>query len=298
MTPPTTSSRLVWAASTALLLATVALADGTSGETDVQQAFHYVPNKPVAIVAGILYLASTLAILVRVFVAKNWWALCLPIGSLAMAMGFFLRFVLVSNQNSTGLFIAMQVLILCSPGAFLAFNYILYGRFIVNTVGGKHSLIRPDRVARVFVISDVVTFLIQATGGSMGASNTISTQRLGSHIVLVGLTVQTVSYILFIALCGRAHLSIRKEASGNESWWRIMWLLYFSSVFITIRCIYRLVELAQGFTGYLFTHEVWFYVFDSLPLFLAISVYIPYWPGNYLSYESREIPMVSRSSIV
>jgi hypothetical protein len=131
----------------------------------------------------------------------------------------------------------------------------------------------------------------------MEASKTISTQKLGSHIVLAGLAIQTISYILFLALCGRAHLSIKKEGStsGKEAWWRTMWLLYFSSVFITIRCIYRLVELAQGYTGYLFTHEVWFYVLDSLPLLLAISVYIPYWPGDYIkpSYESHEIPMAN-----
>ena len=78
-----------------------------------------------------------------------------------MAIGFYLRCDILSHQNSKGLFIAMQVLILCSPGAFLAFNYILYGRFIVSIVGRQHSIIRPDRVARVFVISDVVTFLIQ-----------------------------------------------------------------------------------------------------------------------------------------
>jgi hypothetical protein len=78
-----------------------------------------------------------------------------------MAAGFYLRFILMSHQNSQGLFIVMQILIVCSPAAFLAFNYILYGRFIMNTVGGQHSFIRPDRVARVFVISDIVTFLIQ-----------------------------------------------------------------------------------------------------------------------------------------
>jgi len=273
------------AACMAFIMATVAFAtSNTSDESNVQQAFRYLPNKPIALVAGSLYTAATLALFIRLCLARNWWALCLPIGSCAMAVGFFLRFDLMSHQNSQGLFITMQVLIVCSPAAFLAFNYVLYGRFITNAVGSQHSFIRPDRVARVFVISDIVTFLIQATGGSMEASKTPNTQKLGSNIVLAGLALQTVSYILFLVLCVRAHLSIKREHSttGKEIWWKTVWLLYFSSVFITIRCIYRLVELAQGYTGYLFTHEVWFYTLDSLPLLLAISVYIPYWPGNYI----------------
>jgi RTA1 like protein len=76
--------------------------------------------------------------------------------------GFFVRIALDSSPNSVGIFTVEQLFIIVTPAAFLAFNYILYGRFIVNCVDPKYSLIRPNRVARLFVCSDIITFLIQA----------------------------------------------------------------------------------------------------------------------------------------
>lgn len=55
----------------------------------------------------------------------------------------------------------MQLFLVTSPAAFLAFNYILYGRLVRNRVGDQYSYIHPRIVARVFIISDVVTFMIQ-----------------------------------------------------------------------------------------------------------------------------------------
>ena len=78
-------------------------------------------------------------------------------------MGFVTRIILDSNPNSTGLFAIEQLFIIITPAAYLAFNYILYGRFIVTCVDPKYSLIRPNRVALLFVCSDVITFLVQAS---------------------------------------------------------------------------------------------------------------------------------------
>ncbi|KAI5958203.1 RTA3 [Candida theae] len=47
---------------------------------------------------------------------------------------------------------------------------------------------------------------------------------------------------------------------------------------IFIRCIYRVVELAQGFSGYLITHEVYIMCLDALMLFFALYIFIPFHP--------------------
>jgi hypothetical protein len=78
-----------------------------------------------------------------------------------MSTGFFVRIGLDSSPNSTGIFTVQQLFIVVTPAAFLAFNYILYGRFIVQCVSPQHSFIRPKWVARVFVLSDITTFLVQ-----------------------------------------------------------------------------------------------------------------------------------------
>lgn len=42
------------------------------------------------------------------------------------------------------------------------------------------------------------------------------------------------------------------------------------------------MELGQGFQGFLATTERFFYGLDTLPLFIAIVVYLPFWPGRFI----------------
>ena len=54
-----------------------------------------------------------------------------------------------------------------------------------------------------------------------------------------------------------------------------------------------MVELSQGFEGYLATTEPFFYGLDTLPLFIATAAYIPFWPGRFIR-ESAE-PVIEMS---
>jgi hypothetical protein len=51
------------------------------------------------------------------------------------------------------------------------------------------------------------------------------------------------------------------------------------------------IELSQGFEGHIATVEALFYALDTLPLFLAIAVYVPFWPGRFIA----PIPRINRS---
>ena len=48
-------------------------------------------------------------------------------------------------------------------------------------------------------------------------------------------------------------------------------LLAVAAVIIIARCIFRVIEFAQGNAGYLTSHEVFMYIFDTLPMF-AVQV--------------------------
>ena len=75
-------------------------------------------------------------------------------------MGFTLRYVSKFKPDSLALFATEQLFIVCAPAAFLAFNYIVYGR-LISHIGAEHSILKPQKVATIFVISDVSTFLMQ-----------------------------------------------------------------------------------------------------------------------------------------
>ncbi|KAF9788001.1 RTA1 like protein-domain-containing protein [Thelephora terrestris] len=260
----------------------------SSNNTSVaERDFGYRPNSALAIVAAVVYGTVASALLFRVIRSRAWWGLCLPIGSNFVALGFGLRFLLKYSPNSVAIFAIEELFIICAPATFLAFNYITYGR-LISYVGAEHSIINPGKVARIFVISDVFTFLLQAGGSAIRTS--AKTAKTGQTIVLVGLAAQAISYSFFSVLLIKSHLSIKSSGTPpmGKSYITLIWVLYFSSAFIFIRCIYRVVEFAQGNGGYLLTHEIFLYLMDTLPLILAITVYVPFWPAKYLEPHRKE----------
>ncbi|OCF32275.1 hypothetical protein I316_05943 [Kwoniella heveanensis BCC8398] len=53
----------------------------------------------------------------------------------------------------------------------------------------------------------------------------------------------------------------------------------FASAMIFVRGIYRSIELAQGWTGYLITHEPYFIYLDGLPMVLCLAAFAISHPG-------------------
>ncbi|EJD06073.1 RTA1 like protein, partial [Fomitiporia mediterranea MF3/22] len=253
----------------------------------------YDPSKPTALVAGAVYAVVTFLLFIRLFRRKNCWGLCLPLGTLAFSIGFFLRFASTENPTVFGLFIATQILIVVAPAAFLAFNYIVYGRLIRTfaTSRDRYSLIRPEKVARIFIISDVVTFMVQGGGGGLQAQE--DSANAGRVILLAGIIVQALSYVVFWFLLIHSHRVFCNDGKFDKYNfpWSLMTALHISSVFIIIRATYRVVELAQGNDGYLLTHEVTFYTLDTIPLFFATAIYTYFWPGALIEdVSSQEQP--------
>lgn len=249
-----------------------------------ERAFGYRPNRTLAILAAVVYAGIFGALLFKAIRSKMWWGLSLPIGALLEGMGFGLRYLSKSNPDSVGLFAIEELLIICAPALFLAFNYVTYGR-LISYAGAQHSIVNPRRVAIIFVASDVFTFLLQAGGSGLQTSDKFS--KTGQTIVLVGLVLQAVSYGFFCILLVKSHISIKSSGpyQTHRSCIRLIQVLYFSSVFISIRCIYRIVEYAQGDGGYLLTHEAFLYALDTLPLIVAIVIYVPFWPAKYIEQD-------------
>lgn len=55
--------------------------------------------------------------------------------------------------------------------------------------------------------------------------------------------------------------------------------IFVGTVLIYIRCIYRLVELAEGWTGYVIRHEAFLFTLDALMCFLTCALFIVFHPG-------------------
>lgn len=51
-----------------------------------------------------------------------------------------------------------------------------------------------------------------------------------------------------------------------------------ASLFIYVRCIYRVLELSEGWRGYLITHEAFILTLDALMVLLSCLTFIPFHP--------------------
>jgi hypothetical protein len=117
------------------------------------------------------------------------------------------------------------------------------------------------------------------------AGKTASSQKLGSHIVIVGLVLQVLSFGLFIVVAvvfnTRLHRSPTEASVASGVKWRMhLFALYAISCLIFIRSIFRIVEYVQGSDGYLLHHEIYSYVFDAFLMFAAMLIFNAVHPGS------------------
>lgn len=215
----------------------------------------YKPNAAGNYIIGGLYTLYGVSIFCYLFRRKDRWALCLPIGCICSAFGYFIRPSLDPNNISLGLYIVQSMFVVISPAAFLAFNYLLYGRMILaidkdfgrgnfdeevlasqsmtgsekltmlHKSGGpkceksRYSFVPPRIVGSVFVWSDVVTFLIQCNAGGLqasGGATNPSLTNIGDKMFLAGVILQGISYVLFSLLLTYATVLVIREGTGKR----------------------------------------------------------------------------------
>jgi hypothetical protein len=62
-------------------------------------------------------------------------------------------------------------------------------------------------------------------------------------------------------------LQASKSLTIDHQWRRTLHSLYAGSLLIWIRCVFRLIEYAQGNDGYVISHEAFLYIFDAALMF-------------------------------
>lgn len=173
------------------------------------------------------------------------------------------------------------VFILVGPSLLAASIYMELGRIMIVTGGEKYSIIRRSWLTKIFVLGDVISFLVQAGGASMLVRE--STANLGEKVVKIGLIVQMVFLALFILVSIIFHIRLTRNGSRFEHvvpWRKHQVALYASSGLIFIRSIFRFIEYMAGSSGPLLQHEYWTYIFDALLVLLAMLVFNIAYPGE------------------
>ncbi|OXG79187.1 integral membrane protein [Cryptococcus neoformans A2-102-5] len=258
---------------------------------DTCNPLRYVPNKALNCLGAALFFIVAAVLTFCSFRRKANYFLCLIIGAWFEGAGFVLRVLLRDNLHNLNLYIVANLFIVLSPCAFIAGDYILFGRLVQFLEA--HHYIRPFKarhISWIFIASDIITFLIQGAGGGLSASGSNDSAELGANLFLAGITIQMVSFIFFSCvwiLFGIRVFTGDKQLWHREGWKPLYFAMGFTCICFIVRSVYRTAELSGGYVSYLSSHEGYFLGLDSLPLLLGIATYIFFWPGNYLHFDGN-----------
>lgn len=188
------------------------------------------------------------------------------------------------------------ILILVAPALYAASIYMILGRLIRSTQAEHHSVIPVKWVTKIFVTGDVISFSLQAGGGGIQSAGTLELYEMGEKIIVAGLWVQIIVFGFFVVtsvLFNIRNVKAPTVASvrGQVAWKKHLIVLYATSGLILVRSIFRVVEYLQGNKGYLISHEIFLYIFDTV-LMAAVMVIFAIWyvddlqPRAYSKHDS------------
>ncbi|PYH78744.1 RTA1 like protein [Aspergillus uvarum CBS 121591] len=242
--------------------------------------FYYNPSLAAAVIFIICFLFTSIWHTYQLFRTRTWFFIPFLVGGYFEFIGYCARAVSAEQSPNwtMGPFLVNSLMPLVAPALFAASIYMELGRLVVVLHAEQYSLIRPKWMTKIFVLGDVLSFLLQSGGAGMMAGKTQSSFKTGSNIIVVGLVVQIVFFGFFIVTTGFFHLRMTKQPttyslSSGINWKKLVWTLYAASVLILVRSVYRLVEYIEGFGGYLLSHEAYLYVFDALLMFAVMLIF-------------------------
>jgi hypothetical protein len=266
--------------------------------------WEYVPSLSAAIVFAILFLLITLFHIHKMVRTKMWFCIPFVIGGICMSkytpktlpsrsninypgepIGYLCRALTYNHTSSLILYLLQSLFLLLPPVLFAGTLYMVYSRVVRSVHGESHSLISPRWCTRIFVLGDLVCLNIQSTGGGLTGNDKKLLVDIGNWIVVAGLFIQILVFVGFMWCCVVFHLRFRGylESSGRRSdipWESILYMLYGTSVLISIRNIFRLVEYIMGKGSYLFAHEWPIYVFDGVLMLVVMIVFWIWYPDQ------------------
>ncbi|KAL2886896.1 Protein RTA1 [Ceratocystis lukuohia] len=241
--------------------------------------YEYDPSLPAAVFFTIGFLLSTIAHSYQIIKTRTWFFIPFWIGSIFETIGYACRGVGAKETPdwSRGPVIAQNLLLLFGPTLYAASIYMILGRLIVLLEANQYSLVRPSWLTKFFLIGDIASIIFQGLGGGQLASADTASQRSSAErLIIGGLVVQIMFFTLFMVVTCLFHIRIRKNPTTavkrlDNTWIRLLMVLYATSFLILVRSLFRMVEFSQGSESELQTKEVYLYVLDAT-LMLAASI--------------------------
>ncbi|GKU11038.1 unnamed protein product [Fusarium langsethiae] len=255
----------------------------------------YQPSIPAnAVFTGVF----ALSLIVHAFQGikmRTWGFMASMIaGCILEIIGYVGRFIIHDNPFDFNGFL-MQINVVCitvAPVFFSAAIYVLLSQ-VINYVDPSISRFPPKYFYWIFIPSDIISLVLQAVGGTLSCvASTHKDVKTGEDISLAGLIFQVVTLICFLALFIDYVVKASKSYSRNrldKPMMTFLIFLFLSTIFILIRCAYRIAELGQGYFSALFRDEGLYIGLESCMMCVAVLLLNAGHPGYAFSKSQEEV---------
>ncbi|KAH7127131.1 RTA1 like protein-domain-containing protein [Dendryphion nanum] len=244
--------------------------------------YQYNPSMAAAIIFVVLFGAISGLHLYQMVRTKVWIFIPFVLGGFFEFIGYCARAASANQSPDWTLmpYIIQTLFLLVAPALYAASIYMMLGRIILLTEGERHSLIPLRWLTKIFVIGDVISFMMQGGGGGImaGAKSNPKNMQTGENVIVGGLVVQLLFFGFFVVVGALFHVKMVRNPTtrviaGDLPWERQLYVLYATSALILIRSLFRLIEYIQGNHGYLISHEVFLYIFDSVLMWATMVIF-------------------------
>ncbi|KAI9047304.1 hypothetical protein LZ554_008752 [Drepanopeziza brunnea f. sp. 'monogermtubi'] len=244
--------------------------------------YGYYPNLPGNVILCVVFGVCMVLQLGLSIKGRTWtWLIGLFIGCAIEFAGYIGRITMHSNPWNDSAFKLQLVCLILAP-SFVAGGIDLTLKHLVLRFGPQYSLIRPAMYTWVFIGLDAVSILMQAAGGGIAAaanSGNVSLLNTGNHLIMAGIALQVAQLVAFglVSLHYACNVYRHRKSGASDAADAVVpgKLKYFVSMvaaaylFVLIRCIYRLPEMAGGWGSELQRDESLFLILDGATVAIA-----------------------------
>ncbi|KAJ5938866.1 hypothetical protein N7466_002000 [Penicillium verhagenii] len=257
--------------------------------------YQYTPSLVAAVVFAVLFFLTTAFHLWQRIRNHTKYFNPFVVGGIFQIIGYIARAASHFHTTSTILYALQTLLVLLAPTLYAASIYMVLGRAITFLRGQHLSYVPVKYMTKIFVLGDVLSFILQGAGGGVMSSGSGNMLTVGQWIIVAGLGVQLVFFGAFLvtSICFHCRITLSPTQEAKDS---TDISAFFPPVLILIRSIYRIIEFAQGNSGYVISHEVFLYVFDASMMFLVMIVMNLFHPSVVL--RSSEAPVSAELKMV
>lgn len=224
-----------------------------------------------------------------------------------LSLGFISRLVSASDHGEDASFLIAWLMILLAPSFLAAACYTAFSRVVwfscpAHALNFKTLWCFPRWITPTFVVSDLLSFVIQLVGASQisrqydkdkDPSRSIqSSERKalpGRILLVLGLVSQMLCFLTFSVISMRYFYISRNwralDLGDMKLWRKLSYTINVSSAMIAIRAIFRTMEIPHDRDyglKYLQSHEWCFWAFDVVPIMVVLVVFALWHPGRYL----------------